>query len=341
MTQSNHIDYIDLIKGITITLILYYHCPVPEDNHPMLMLSYTRIPTFVFLAGLFFSTYGNSFKRLIVKKVNRYIIPFAFFFTLSLPLKLFGASVNEIKSFIYDVAINCNFCQYTPIWFLLMLLWLSLLTFAIEKASPTIPKWIKASLSIALSLAIFTANNMKLQYNITAHWLTIIYNLKIVISLILFPVYYLPYLYRQQILRPHNRRLMWICLPIALLISYVSAKESIVYTNCTLGDSYLRLAAGLSSGIFILYFIGYMLKHLPYFSYVGRYSIIIFGTHCIALDILRHSYGIDNCYVLFTIAVIAAPAIIYVFRRIFPHLTAQKEPLSIDERGHIKISFKD
>lgn len=341
MAQSKHIDYIDLIKGITIILVLYYHCPVPEYNKPMLMLSYTRITTFVFLAGLFFSSYGGSFKRLIVKKINRYIIPFAFFFILYLPQKLIGAGINDVKALIYDVVINCNFCQNYPIWFLLMLLWLSLLTFAIEKATPTVPKWIKAALSIALSLAVFTANNLKFHYEVTNHWLTIVYNLRIVISLILFPVYYLPYLYRQQILQPHSHKLMWICLPIALTILYFSANRSILYSLCVLGDSYLRLAAGISSGVFILFFIGYMLRHLPYFSYVGRYSIIIFGTHSIVLRQLQLTFGISNCYVMFAIAALLAPAIIYVFRRLFPHLTAQKEPLSIDERGRIKISFKD
>ena len=73
MAAKQRIDYIDLMKGIVIMLVLMIHFDIEFGNHIDDMLLYVRMPVYIFLSGLFYSNY-SSFKELVIKKTNKYII---------------------------------------------------------------------------------------------------------------------------------------------------------------------------------------------------------------------------------------------------------------------------
>ena len=88
MAEKQRVEYIDLIKGIAIILVVAGHCSLPLPEHLSNMLQHARMPLFVFLSGLFFSTCGDSFKRLLVKKLSKLLVPYVTFrllFVLMLP----------------------------------------------------------------------------------------------------------------------------------------------------------------------------------------------------------------------------------------------------------------
>ena len=59
MAEKQRVEYIDLIKGIAIILVVAGHCSLPLPEHMRNMLQHARMPLFVFLSGLFFSTCGG------------------------------------------------------------------------------------------------------------------------------------------------------------------------------------------------------------------------------------------------------------------------------------------
>ena len=115
--SKQRIDYIDLMKGICITLVVIVHCDVkfPVDilND---MLQNLRMPLYFFLSGLFFKEY-NSFFEFVLKKVNKNIIPYVFF--AFIPYAIFDIFFNpEVqKTWIYYFFMLIEPYNF-PLWFL-------------------------------------------------------------------------------------------------------------------------------------------------------------------------------------------------------------------------------
>lgn len=73
------IEYIDLMKGICIILIILLHSSVGfHYDYINDMLKNMRIPLYFCLSGLFFKEY-NGFCDFVVRKFNKLIIPYIFF----------------------------------------------------------------------------------------------------------------------------------------------------------------------------------------------------------------------------------------------------------------------
>lgn len=76
---KKRIEFIDLAKGICILLIIVGHSGV-EVDYPG--LSAMRTPLYLTLSGLFFKDYGG-FTNLLIRKTNKILIPFLFFYIAS------------------------------------------------------------------------------------------------------------------------------------------------------------------------------------------------------------------------------------------------------------------
>lgn len=74
-----------------------------------------------------------------------------------------------------------------------------------------------------------------------------------------------------------------------------------------------------------------------YISYIGRYSLIALGTHY-PLILLFNLMGIHNKYIVFLCILIVMPGVIYVFKKYFPYMTAQKD-LFIYKDGKFQLSI--
>ena len=126
------IEFIDCAKGICIILVVYHHAvsyvgtSLPFDH----ILQCFRMPLYFMLSGLFFKPY-NNYIEFLVKKLNRLLIPFLFFFcftSILLPFILTGGTINIrviAKTLIIEDFFNL------PIWFLLCLFNTNLLYYAI------------------------------------------------------------------------------------------------------------------------------------------------------------------------------------------------------------------
>ena len=84
--MKQRIEFIDLAKGICISLVVYSH--VYMGDHPKFMefQDYFRMPLYFILSGMFFKTY-EGFASFAVKKINKLIIPLLCGFVfLSIPM---------------------------------------------------------------------------------------------------------------------------------------------------------------------------------------------------------------------------------------------------------------
>jgi len=134
------IDYIDLIKGITIIGVVWVHTNCPEWLTAILVNS-----IFFFLSGIFFKR--TPFRQFVVEKTKSLIIPFFFFFILSLPFRI-GLHYWDFKSLetfnwwcLFDFLRIEERADYlflnVPLWFLLCLFTMQLIYYGISY----LPKW--------------------------------------------------------------------------------------------------------------------------------------------------------------------------------------------------------
>ena len=77
-SPKKRIEYIDLMKGFCITLVVYHHA-VGYFGVEIIdkVLHNFRMPLYFFLAGMFFKRY-SCFTEFLIRKTNRILIPYFF-----------------------------------------------------------------------------------------------------------------------------------------------------------------------------------------------------------------------------------------------------------------------
>ena len=85
--KSKRIDFVDLTKGVCIILVVMAHIggaftKFDEDS----MVSCFRMPLYFFISGIFFKSY-EGFSGFFLRKINKLLIPFTFFYVGAFLLK--------------------------------------------------------------------------------------------------------------------------------------------------------------------------------------------------------------------------------------------------------------
>lgn len=308
------LEYVDLAKGICIIMVVVYHCPglifIPS-------LKILRMPLYFFLSGMFFKSY-DGFRSFVLKKVNNLLIPCAFFEILYCCLCMI-------------VSGNCSFEDKTlpinnPLWFLFSLFAINILFYFIHSINNSILRIGGVLLSGLLGyvVSITLDNPLYLGTSLTA-----------------LPIFYMGYLFKQKgglerLLKVDNAFLncavpaflvIMFCLIMAmyhwLSMPYINYVSNTFYGN--------GLLVYIFSGIAVVGFM-YLCKkmnHMKVISYCGRYSIIILGTHMIAMDIIvpviYDFFGYTAPSIsLFLMTMFISWLAIPFFRKYFPYFTAQK-----------------
>ena len=124
--EQNRIKYIDLAKGFCILLVILTHAKesfLVHSSFDYAMASF-RMPLYFLLSGLFFKEYSGFFE-FIIKKTNKLLIPFLFFYiVIALCFPLLMELLNS--GFIKNAGMSYLFCIYNEnfngmpmgIWFL-------------------------------------------------------------------------------------------------------------------------------------------------------------------------------------------------------------------------------
>lgn len=334
--ESKRIEYIDLMKGICIVLIILLHCGITFQNERLdNMFRDFRIPLYFFLSGLFFKEYGG-FTDFCIRKINKLILPYIFFAYIPYALIDFTLPYKHtIISYILMLVEPYN----GPLWFLRCLFFTYMLYYLFYKCVINC-KWI-VQMIILILITFFVWSIIPDLPSPNSKCMLIIFSTfqNIIMAIMAIPFFFVAYSLRKKgFLNQQIKKTFIVTLFVFFLVVwFLTYQKNINHKLILLGTNYLFLYTSALGGIGCVWCIAYVVKHLFYFSYVGRYSLIALGTHY-PFVFLFHSLGVENRYLTALCVLAVMPGVIWVFKKYFPYFTAQKDLLVYDN-GSVKWAW--
>ena len=341
--KSKRVVWVDTAKGICILLVVLHHCAqVLGASYPLQLEFMTfRMPLYFILSGLFFKQYG--FKTFILKKTNKLLIPYVFFYVLTgvlIPVtlfRLFGLRLAFFESYGYKTVLSifseriiCN----PSIWFLFCLfevnMFFYLLYFISERFKHS--HFILGILTFIVGLfGLFLAyNRIQLPYFIDS-------------SCTALPFFFFGYYLRNHtsVLTSEDTKKS-VCLSIvfivitALLLHYFNHDRLSVIDNAA-GDL-IGCAQVYPYGIMgtmSILLLSKMFGKVPALSYIGRYSIIVLCTHIYVLDLVSRFIKMGEgtnlrLLVVYVLTIIGCFILIPIFKKYLAYFTAQKDLIKVN-----------
>lgn len=323
--QKKRIQFIDLAKGICIILVVFGHA-----GYPIYIPGFqiVRMPLYFMLSGLFFKNYGGLLS-FTIKKVNKILIPFLFFYLIGyLFFYLLKWLIPELlitdSKGILDLFGNRQFFN-GPIWFLLALFWCNL---------------------IFCALTTFIKNDYLLFFLICSigvvGWYlgskNIFFPLFFDVAMTSLPFFTMGYfLKKTSILYPNKYDkynilfflLFWV---FSYIINMSMHQRMSLHYNIIEGWSTYLLS--FTSVMSILYLCK-ALQHIPFITYIGRYSIILLCVHHMIyrplIVIFKHfpNFLFEN-FIIALLTLLLSAACIPICKKWIPWFVAQKDLIKIE-----------
>ena len=290
--KNKRIDFVDLTKGVCIILVVMAHIGgafEKLDYHSM--IASFRMPLYFFISGIFFKSYEGLF-GFFIRKINKLIIPFLFFYLSAFFLKYIvwkiapgvfqlPVSWTELLVVFHDHAlIKFN----PPIWFLLALFNCNILFYLVHSLRNR-----RLGLMFALTLLIGTAG-----FYMGKHQIELPLYMDVAMSAL--PFYVAGFWIRRYnfFLFPHRfDKLIPLCILAALAVMYFTATFVGMRTNNYAGNIF-QFWASAFAGIFMIMLFCKKFKKLPVISYMGRYSVITLGIHA---PLLHFEYPVVSRFI--------------------------------------------
>lgn len=331
------IGYIDLLKGICITLVVLFHCHVPIASLKVTyMLENLRMPLYFFLSGLFFKEYGG-FCDFSIRKIDKLVIPYLFFAIIFVIPDLFLLNPDEISRI--ATADYWKELLLLPrnrnLWFLRSLFFANIFFFIFHKATLRLHVLVQLLIAVALAWIVNNATRhlqIPAQTDLCLYWLM---NTATAVTVI--PLFIIAHFARSKnLLQLHLSPLVSAALLIFFLALWYFATDSIVALNINaVGRSIIRFYIAALSAIACAWIIARFINYIPLISYIGRYSLIVLGTHIVFIE-YGQNIGL-NPWILAAITIVAMPPIIWVLKTIIPWATAQRPLLQNLYRQRVRL----
>lgn len=333
--QNRRIDFVDLTKGVCIILVVMAHIGgafTKLDNSSM--LSCFRMPLYFFISGIFFKSYEGLI-GFVIRKINKLLIPFLFFYVASFLLKYivwlvlpgtFHTPVtwNELLIIFqgHDL-IKFN----PPIWFLITLFNCNILFYLVHYLRD---KHLPAMFVVTLLIGATGFYLGKAGITIPLYW---------DVAMTALPFYVAGFWIRRYnfFLYPSHRfdKLIPLSIVLALLVMYFTSSQLGMRTNNYAGNIFQVYIAALA-GIFMIMLICKKLKKMPVVSYLGRYSVITLSIHGPILHFINPvvAHFIHNAWAQAVILLLVTLAICIIttpiLLKVIPQVVAQKDLLRSD-----------
>lgn len=330
-------EYIDLAKGICIVLVVMFHCDVYFYHKEYVFNTIGnsfRMPLYYFLSGLFFKTYQGFFD-FTLKKVNKLLIPFAFFYMCTAVLLPWGLQEFGVNMGVKSVIGWHSFTDFysekftnIPLWFLLSLFEANIIFYF---CMICIEKGMKRYRAVALCVLMFIIGLSGFYFGQTK------VNLPMFIdtTMTTLPFFAIGYVFRKytSLLVANRYDRFW---PLFVLIlggitaGLSNCGETMYIENQFHINPLAFYLRGITGTLCVLY-ISKALVRFPFVSYIGRYSIMILLTHLLVLAVIsmiinKFIHDVDWAYFITVCITLASyRVIIPLMKRILPYVTAQKD----------------
>lgn len=315
--EGRRIEFVDLAKGVCIMLVCVFH----SDLGPYLpsFTNMLRLPLYFILSGLFYKDYGGFF-RFVEKKINRILVPGLFFYFAGIIFffTLYFFNISEGYGIKFGGLFN-NWILYNfPIWFLFSLFEINIIFVLIERSCGKSLWRIGFSCLLCGFLGyLLSINDIRLIFYLDS-------------SLTALPFFFVGYLLRKApILYKNEKDNLYFLIGIILLLccifidsylhGYVKFAENKYAENMPVITVILSITTVISSLLILK-----KIKWLPVISYLGRYSIIVLGTHALYIFALRRFIPVTHPFFLPIIFLLCALSI-PICKEFLPYLTAQKD----------------
>lgn len=342
--MSQRIQYIDLAKGLCILLVVSYHVFHYYNCLPDFVrsLSCFRMPLYFFLSGLFFKEY-EGFIGFFLRKVNKLLIPFAFFYlvtSFALPNILhdfFGYTVLFKQSLgisgLWAFITKERFAN-DPIWFLWVLFLVNIYFYVILLLAKKItnnPKKLPAIITVfCFSIGLIGSVILSCRLNLLAF-------LDSAMSAL--PFFAIGYLFNKysDILVPNkwDKYLPLVIIVCFTIIYFFGGHCSYRINEFTI-NPFWQYACGIAGTLGIV-FLAKIIQHLPFVTYWGRYSIMILVTHGMVMKIigplvLKAHFSMPwTIFIATIILMFSYQLLIPLMLRFLPHVTAQKDVIDVSK----------
>lgn len=349
--MQQRIQYIDLAKGLCILLVVSFHVLQHFHCLPDFIKSWScfRMPLYFFLSGLFFKEY-EGFLGFFLRKVNKLFIPFAFFylvtsFALSNILHdFFGYTVLFEESLgiggLWAFITQERFAN-DPIWFLWVLFLVNIyfyICYTIAKKITSNQKYLPVVLSIiCFSIGIIGSAVISRRINLLAF-------LDSAMSAL--PFYAIGYLFNRftNILVPNkwDKYLPLLVIVFFAIIYFFGGHCSYRVNRFTI-NPFWQYVCGVSGTLGII-FLAKIIRHIPFVTYWGRYSIMILVTHSIVLKVIAplvlkaHLPMTLTAIISFVVLMFSYQLLIPLMKKYLPHVTAQKDVINVSKYVDNKLN---
>lgn len=329
---TKRIGWIDLAKGICIVLVVFNHVNVALDiSYPLApQVNSFRMPLYFVLSGLFFKQYEGFF-GFLKRKTNKLLIPFLFF--------LLATSVIPYWLLHHENSLKCFFNEMNgpvynfAIWFLLCLFEINILFYFIQwLAGRLIPKH-QVLTVIIVSLLLGCCG---LAFGVAKIWIP----LYLATMLTALPFFAFGWWLRRHsnfLSSPVDLKRDLLMIVAGLLIIGFFPAPVIYSFNVVPRDAVAMVYVCGIMGTMLVLIVSKMIKHLPFVSFWGRYSIMILCTHqfiVVSMASLFKKFTPDfhpaaMLAVVFLTTMVLCHWLIHFMKRYMPHVTAQKDVIKI------------
>lgn len=346
MKDGKRIEFVDLTKGICIILVVMAHIggPFEEMDSRHIIVSF-RMPLYFFISGIFFKSY-EGFLGFFIRKVNKLIIPFIFFYLGAFMAKyvIWKAMPSAFQlpvewSDLLVIFHNHDLIDFNPpIWFLLALFNCNIIFYILHSLRKT-----RLTLMFVLSILVgvlgFMLGKMRIELP-----------LYIDVAMSALPFYVAGFWIRRYnfFLQPHRfDRLIPVFIIIAIIIMYFTAGPIGMRTNSFYNINIFGFYISAFAGILGIMLIGKQFKKAPVISYLGRYSVVTLGIHSFILHFANKFVGkvIHNEWLLAIALLIVvlgiSLALTPVIVKIMPQFVAQKDFFSTEKLSVTHHKKKD
>lgn len=326
--QKKRIEYIDCFRGLCIFWVVWYHSSHPEwVEYPF------RMPALFFVSGIFFKQYEWSiFWR---KKVNQYVIPFFFFYIL---YYFFLVAINFLKDHTvsYEIwnSITNVFTCYAgsagyivnyPLWFMIALLVMQLVTYTIRLVSNS--NFLLLSLSAMLTI-------------LAHYWLWYIELPLFLGKALSYYIYYaVGVVFGRKYINAMEEGNVKLSYEITALLIIVL----LVIFSCSVANSFIKDICDYTQFLIIPFVLLYVFRNYitnkllsSILLFMGSNSLVIFGLHDMFLSIQRIIISkfcdVDNNVIglmLVFVTIVAVYPSILLFEKYIPVLIGKKPLLTI------------